>query len=193
LFLAEGTAGSFAARLRTRCEHLCSSAEGVGFEPTRTRQRLAVFKIASATTPSAALTCTVDDLLIKQAHGHPVHIPRALLGGSVAASVAAHDPAAKKVPLRRQGSPWPGHLDGVSPRLCLAAQARWCRPWVSATMAGALDRQDGGVGVFRRLVRSGWGSDRCVDMHAVPLNAWRVVPKWSPGRGTVRERVSPRL
>ena len=40
-------------------------------------QLVAVFKIASATTPPAALTCTFDHLLIRQTHGHPAHIPRA--------------------------------------------------------------------------------------------------------------------
>lgn len=39
-------------------------------------QPVAVFKIANATTPFAALTCPVDDLLIRQAHGHPAHIHR---------------------------------------------------------------------------------------------------------------------
>ena len=36
-----------------------------------------VFKIASVTMPLAALTCKVDDSLIKPAHGHPAYIPRA--------------------------------------------------------------------------------------------------------------------
>jgi len=36
----------------------------------------AVFKIASATSPSAVLSCTVGYLLVKQPQDHPVHIPR---------------------------------------------------------------------------------------------------------------------
>jgi len=44
-------------------------------EGSHARQRPSGFKIASAMTPPAALTCVVDDLLIRQAHGHPAYIP----------------------------------------------------------------------------------------------------------------------
>jgi len=37
---------------------------------------LAVFKIASVKSPTAVLTCTVGDLLVKQSQDHPVHILR---------------------------------------------------------------------------------------------------------------------
>src|SRR5215831_19590181 len=74
-------------------------------------------------TAPATLTCTVDDLLIRQAHCHPAHIPRPRRWGEVI-------PACKAWPRCPTSSvAWIAALRGPPWSGCV--QACWCRSWVS--------------------------------------------------------------